>query len=729
MKYIIASLVSIVLCAQVAPAQLTWERLPAPDGTWSIKCLSVDPATGDLYAGTINGGGIYVSTDNGVTWNPRSNGLPVNKSVTDIAIAAGAAYATADKIYKSTDAGGSWTEVAGSPGGMTNIHATSGGTLFAGSEITSGGQGIYKSTDAGATWTLSSSGIPSYVIFYTYYRSVSAITSDASGNLYCSVNSGNATTEAGVYASTDGGANWTRTSTGLLAHVQVEAVKWSPEGKLYVGVRNRFYSSTDNGASWTQGDSIPMASTNYFHSIAVNAANDVFVATLSGLYRGGSGGTGWTRIGESTLPTIVEDVAVGTASGTVLAGGLDVLGTGGGCFRSTDNGGAWAPSNSGMNNGLVLGLGVTPSGSIFSGMAGGRVDYSTDGGATFTRVYLPYTGIFALATITTFRGNANDAVVAGAAEGTFTSTDGGATWAKTGSTATRSFASDPDQNFYAATGAGVSKSTDDGLTWTGMGGGGDSYSVFHTSSGTILSGTYNAGINRTSDGGANWTNSGTGSFGAVTIGRFVQLDNGTIYVHTLGGLHRSTDDGVSWSPVTGTPLGEQLRTLAAAGGTLFLGTPGGLYRSTDGAATWEPHSTGLLWTILDFLAVGPDGRLLGSGGTGIYRTIQTVATSVEMTSAAVPSGFSLRQNYPNPFNPSTSVEFSVPVESDVKIAVYDALGRTVAVLAEGPFEPGSYRVAWEAGRAASGVYFCAISAGPRDGSAAFTDTRRMLLIR
>jgi len=55
-------------------------------------------------------------------------------------------------------------------------------------------------------------------------------------------------------------------------------------------------------------------------------------------------------------------------------------------------------------------------------------------------------------------------------------------------------------------------------------------------------------------------------------------------------------------------------------------------------------------------------------------------TDVEMLDQLLPSGFELHQNYPNPFNPTTTIEFSVPTKSHVKISVFDILGREVAVL-------------------------------------------------
>jgi|GEM_PF-718964 len=89
----------------------------------------------------------------------------------------------------------------------------------------------------------------------------------------------------------------------------------------------------------------------------------------------------------------------------------------------------------------------------------------------------------------------------------------------------------------------------------------------------------------------------------------------------------------------------------------------------------------------------------------------------------LPGKFRLVQNYPNPFNPVTKIGFELPVSAEVRLEVYDVLGRRVAVLASGEYQSGRYEVSFNAGRLSSGVYLYRLSA---DG---FTETRRMLLVK
>jgi len=70
----------------------------------------------------------------------------------------------------------------------------------------------------------------------------------------------------------------------------------------------------------------------------------------------------------------------------------------------------------------------------------------------------------------------------------------------------------------------------------------------------------------------------------------------------------------------------------------------------------------------------------------------------------VPTSYALAQNYPNPFNPSTKIQFSVPRQSDVRLKIYDMIGREVATLVDESKPAGTYTVQFDASRLASGVY-------------------------
>lgn len=110
----------------------------------------------------------------------------------------------------------------------------------------------------------------------------------------------------------------------------------------------------------------------------------------------------------------------------------------------------------------------------------------------------------------------------------------------------------------------------------------------------------------------------------------------------------------------------------------------------------------------------------------------TEATKVEVPFSvegnAKPTVFALSQNFPNPFNPTTVVSYQLPVASHVQLAVYDLLGREVAVLVNEYQAAGSYNVKFSAsgGDGAglpSGVYYYRLTAGQ------YAESRRMLLLK
>jgi formylglycine-generating enzyme len=92
-------------------------------------------------------------------------------------------------------------------------------------------------------------------------------------------------------------------------------------------------------------------------------------------------------------------------------------------------------------------------------------------------------------------------------------------------------------------------------------------------------------------------------------------------------------------------------------------------------------------------------------------------------STETPTSFALEQNYPNPFNPKTGVRFQVSGVSDVRLVIYDVLGREVAVLVNERKLPGQYEVTFDGSGLPSGVYFYRMHAG------SFVQIRKMLLLK
>lgn len=76
---------------------------------------------------------------------------------------------------------------------------------------------------------------------------------------------------------------------------------------------------------------------------------------------------------------------------------------------------------------------------------------------------------------------------------------------------------------------------------------------------------------------------------------------------------------------------------------------------------------------------------------------------------SLPTEFKLEQNYPNPFNPSTTIEFTVPQNGRYNLSIYNILGQLVRVLADDEYQPGYFKLTFDASRLASGVYIYKLS--------------------
>jgi beta-lactam-binding protein with PASTA domain len=143
--------------------------------------------------------------------------------------------------------------------------------------------------------------------------------------------------------------------------------------------------------------------------------------------------------------------------------------------------------------------------------------------------------------------------------------------------------------------------------------------------------------------------------------------------------------------------------------------------------------------------LGPDYRFLDmnlvSGQSYQYR-LEAVSSSGTSTMfgpvsamAALPQNVALDQNIPNPFNPVTSMSYQVPVASNVRLSIYNALGQQVRVLVNARLSAGYYRVVWNGttfnGRnAGSGLYFARLIV-TSDNAAANIETRtiRMTMVK
>ena len=96
---------------------------------------------------------------------------------------------------------------------------------------------------------------------------------------------------------------------------------------------------------------------------------------------------------------------------------------------------------------------------------------------------------------------------------------------------------------------------------------------------------------------------------------------------------------------------------------------------------------------------------------------------IERERAGLPAEFALSQNYPNPFNPTTTINYALPLSSEVLLVIYNLRGEEVDRLFNGQQAAGYHTVAWDASHVASGIYFYRLQAGD------YIETRKMVLLK
>jgi hypothetical protein len=107
----------------------------------------------------------------------------------------------------------------------------------------------------------------------------------------------------------------------------------------------------------------------------------------------------------------------------------------------------------------------------------------------------------------------------------------------------------------------------------------------------------------------------------------------------------------------------------------------------------------------------------------IYTAVIDQPIGIRPAAGTLPDKFILYQNYPNPFNPVTNIRYDVPKAEQVKLVVYDILGRDVKTLVNEYKSPGSYEINFNASNFASGTYFYRIQAGD------FVQIKKMVMVK
>jgi len=175
---------------------------------------------------------------------------------------------------------------------------------------------------------------------------------------------------------------------------------------------------------------------------------------------------------------------------------------------------------------------------------------------------------------------------------------------------------------------------------------------------------------------------------------------------------------------------QYLETDSSRNGSLFIADSTLIYSSSNYGEAFDPllemdyRITGLYKKPnTDILYVLTTDELFEINTSTLEKTSLKKLPVSNEASEEIPSSVTLHQNYPNPFNPTTTISFDLDKPTEVTLTIFNALGRTVAVLVNELKPTGFHQVDLDASNLSSGIYFYRLEAGE------FSLTKRLTLIK
>lgn len=515
-------------------------------------------ATGDKDAGDTYSVGVYKSTDGGLTWNAtgtmggsnpsRAGDLIIHPTNNQILWCA-----TNNGIYKTINAGTSWTRVQTGSFSQGNIRLKPGdpSTVYA---VTS--NAFYRSTDTGTTFTQVSTGLPA-----TSGRFVMDVTPANSDYIYI-LSSTTGNVFQGIYRSTNGGTNWTKTSgtTDIFESPQAYydlalAASSTNADEIYTGCMN-VWKSTNGGTtvsklnSWSNptGPSYTHADIHYlgFHGTKLFCGSD------GGIYVSENNGINFTDLTAGAQISQFYKIAVAKQSSANMVGGLQ------------DNGGH-AYSGSQWKNyygadGMDTAINPTNQNQYYGFIQFGNSLYISNNAGNSNSGSVASPGGVDGNWVTPLIANNSGELFSGFA-GLYKLS--GSAWVQQNATSLgtgnlEEIAVDPsnDDIMYVANGVALYKSTNRGVNFTNVfnsvNGNITFIEVHSTDSNIVYLVTEGASgkVLKSTNGGVNFTDFSTGlpSIGKECIVHQGRNTDNPLYVGTSLGVYYRDDSMSSWSP-------------------------------------------------------------------------------------------------------------------------------------------------------------------------------------
>ncbi len=425
---------------------------------------STSNRNGDVYI--ITGGGLYKSTDNAQHWFSAAGDLPPVSMQSITTDAVNAVYLGTDStIYKSTDGGQHWVNL-GLPAGTNIVEIATAPSNANYVYAATSGKFVYRSTNAGATWSQSSSGLSGG---WSGPSVITTVAVDPTNPLRAYT----ATWRGQIFRTDDGGDTWNVMGGGANYWIAQIAVSRS-SGNVLFAVNDAVYTpfnnilkSTDSGSTWVNAGQ-PAGQQDYGY-VAIHPTDPAvaYAATNSGLYKT-TGGTAWTRIfAPPSGPMDIATVVISGSDPNYMYAGSSFSGL----YVSPDRGVDWQQSNNGIAAARISDIAISPSNPsiAYAGAETVGLVKSTNGGATWSTVGTSQNfQNVSLGAVAISPSNSNQVLVSSTA--IMKTIDGGNTFAPTTSFATGRIKFNPlnSSNVSASIGdwqGGFLFSGDGGTSW------------------------------------------------------------------------------------------------------------------------------------------------------------------------------------------------------------------------------------------------------------------------
>ena len=241
------------------------------------------------------------------------------------------------------------------------------------------------------------------------------------------------------------------------------------------------------------------------------------------------------------------------------------------------------------------------------------------------------------------------------------------------------------------------------------------------------------GISKTMDGGNNWEI----IYNDVRhpLIKFYDEKHG-MFINTNGKGGRTFDGGETWEAVSFNfksqskepiyVLPNDLEYVGESHNNVWAVFSDTVFYSSNFGETWQEYifEGDIHFDDIEFIDENT-GWLITRNG--IYFTTNNGNMITDVRENIISTSFKLNQNYPNPFNPSTTIKYSIPADmrheyQDVRLGVYDILGREVFKLVDEKQKAGDYEVEFIGSGLSSGIYFYRIQTND------FVETKKMMLL-